>query len=112
MLARKSDLVRLALSATALACFSSASTSLRSVISRAAAKTPCSERARRQLVVGDLLFAQHELDRRFGPLRIGEVAFERRADQLVARAAGERLHLLVDVRDDARRVGGHQRVYV
>ena len=43
-------------------------------------------RARRQLVVGDRLFAQHELDRRFGPLRIGEVALERRADQLVARA--------------------------
>ena len=44
--------------------------------------------ARRQLVVGDLLFAQHELDPRFGPLRIGEVALEWRADQLVARAAG------------------------
>ena len=70
------------------------------------------EGARRQLVVGDLLLAQHELDRRFGPLRFREVALERRADQLVARAAGERLHLLVDVRDDAGGVGGHQRVDV
>ena len=68
--------------------------------------------ARRQLVVGDLLLAQHELDCRFRPLRIGEVLLKRRADQLVARAAGERLHLLVDVRDDAGGVGGHQRVDV
>ena len=70
------------------------------------------EGARRQLVVGDLLFAQHELDRRFGPLRIGEVALERRADQLVTCAAGERLHLLVDVRDDAGGVGRHNGVDV
>ena len=68
--------------------------------------------ARGELVVGDLLFAQHQLDARLGPLRIGEVVLERRADQLVARAAGERLHLLVDVGDDAGRIGGHQRVDV
>jgi hypothetical protein len=68
--------------------------------------------ARGQLVVGDLLLAQHPLDAGLGALRIGEVVLERRADQLVARAAGERLHLLVDVGDDARRVGGHQRVDV
>ena len=49
---------------------------------------------------------------RLGPLRIGEVVLERRADQLVARATGERLHLLVDVGDDAGRIGGHQRVDV
>ena len=55
---------------------------------------------------------QHQLDGRLGPLRIGEVVLERRADQLVARAAGERLHLLVDVGDDAGRIGGHQRVDV
>ena len=65
-----------------------------------------------ELVVGDLLFAQHQLDAGLGPLRIGEVVLERRADQLVARAAGERLHLLVDVGDDAVRIGGHQRVDV
>ena len=46
MLARKSDLVWLAVSAMALACCSSASTRLRSVTSRAAAKTPCSVRPR------------------------------------------------------------------
>ena len=68
--------------------------------------------ARGEFVVGDLLFAQHQLDGGFGPLRIGEVVLERRADQLVARAAGERLHLLVDVGDDAERIGGHQRVDV
>ncbi len=68
--------------------------------------------ARRQLVVGDLLFPQHELDPRLGPLRIGEVALEWRADQFIAGAAGERLHLLVDVRDDAGGIGGHQRVDV
>ena len=34
------------------------------------------------------------------------------ADQLFAGAAGERLHLLVDVGDDAQRIGGHQRVDV
>ena len=46
MLARKSDLVRLALSAAALACLSSSSTVLRSVTSRAAANTPCNLRSR------------------------------------------------------------------
>src|ERR1700676_134032 len=98
MLARKSDLVRLALSAAALACCSSASTRLRSVTSRAAAEAPCRvplraykggalqcpvpvvkgsrivgyhrllavTGARRQLVVGDRLFAQHALDRCLG----------------------------------------------
>ena len=54
-----------------------------------------------ELVVGELLLAQHQLDARLGPLRIGEIVLERRADQFVARAAGERLHLLVDVGDDA-----------
>jgi len=49
---------------------------------------------------------------RFGPLRIGKVLLERRADQLIARAAGERLHLLVDVGNNAERIGGHQRVDV
>ena len=68
--------------------------------------------AGRQLEVADLLFAQHQLDRRLGPLRIREVILERSADQLVARAARQRLHLLVDVRDDAPRIGGHQRVDV
>jgi hypothetical protein len=47
-----------------------------------------------------------------GALGIGEVILERRADQLVAAAAGDRAHLLVDVGDDAERVGGHQRVDV
>jgi hypothetical protein len=92
MLARKSDLVRLALSATPWPACSSASTRLRSVTSRAAANTPCScGRGRRrwsrcrtprllavagaggQLVVGDLLLAQHQLDGRLGALGVGEV---------------------------------------
>ncbi len=68
--------------------------------------------ARRQLVVGDLFFAQYELDPGFGPLRIGEMTLERRTDQLVPCTAGERLHLLVDIRDDAGGVGGHQRIDV
>ena len=66
--------------------------------------------ARGQLIVGDLASAQHPLDAGFGPVGIGEVILERRADQFVARAAGERFHLLVDVGDDAGRVGGHQGV--
>ena len=53
-------------------------------------------------------FAQHQLDAGFGALGVGEIVLERRADQLVARASGERLHLLVDVGDDAARVGGDQ----
>ena len=57
--------------------------------------------ARGEFVVGDLLFAQHQLDARLGPLRIGEVILERRTDQLVTRATGECLHLLVDVGNDA-----------
>ena len=68
--------------------------------------------ARCQLVVGDFLFAQHELDARLGQLRIGEVVLERRANQLVTHAPGQRLHLLVDVCDDARRVSRHDCVDV
>ena len=64
------------------------------------------------LVVGDLLLAQHQLDGRFGPLGIGEAILERRANQLVARAVCERLHLLVDVGNDAERIGRHQRVNI
>src|SRR5476649_2375350 len=67
-------------------------------------------RQRGQFVVGDLAFAQHAGDGRLGALRVGEIILERRADQLVAGAAGQGLHLLVDVGDDAARVGGHQRV--
>src|ERR1035441_2596542 len=68
--------------------------------------------ARGEFVVGDFLFAQHQLDGRFGTLRIGKVVLGRRADHLIARAAGERLHLLVDVGNNAERIGGHQRVDV
>jgi hypothetical protein len=39
---------------------------------------------------------------------IGKLVFERRADQFVARPAGERLGLLVDVGDDAARIRGNQ----
>ena len=63
-----------------------------------------------ELIVGDLLVAQHEFDDCLGPLGIGEVFLERRADQFVAGAVGERLHLFVDVGDDTGRVGGHQGV--
>jgi len=66
----------------------------------------------RLAISGDLLVTQHQLDARLGPLRIGEVILERRADQLVARATGERFHLLVDVGNDAGRIGGHDRVDV
>lgn len=67
---------------------------------------------RGELVVGDLALAQHQLDAGLGPIQVGEVDLERRPDQLVARAPGERLHLLVHVGDDAARVGGDQGVDV
>ena len=65
-----------------------------------------------KFVVGELAFAQHQLDAGFGPLRVGEVILERRADQLVARTAGKRLHLLVHVGNNAARIGGYQGVNV
>ena len=65
-----------------------------------------------ELVVGDLALAQHQLDAGLGALRVGEVALERGADQLVARASGQRLHLLVHVGDDAARVRCDQRINV
>ena len=68
--------------------------------------------ARGELVVGDLAFAQHAVDARFRTAGIGEVVLEGRADQLVARAPGQGLHLLVDVGDDAPWIGGHQGVDV
>src|SRR6202789_3165544 len=64
--------------------------------------------ARGQLVIGDFSFAQRQTNARLGALGVGEERFEWRAYQLVARAASERLHLLVDVSDDAGGVGGHQ----
>ena len=67
---------------------------------------------RGQLVVRHPLLAQHQADAVLGELRVGEVVLERRADQLLARAAGQRFHLLVHVGDHAQRIGGHQRVHV
>ena len=101
-------------------------------MSRAAANTPCRlavaivegrrvvryhrqravSGARGELVVGDLSFVQHAIDARLRAAGIGEVVLEGRADQFVARAAGQRFHLLVDVGDDPARVGRHQRVDV
>ena len=69
-------------------------------------------RARRELVVGHLSLGQHAVDPRLGAVGVGEVVPERSADQLVARAAGQRLRLLVHVGDDAARIGRHQRVDV
>ncbi len=62
---------------------------------------------RGKLIVGNFTSVQHPLDAGFGPLRIGEAVLERRPNQLIARAAGEHFHLLVDVGDDAGRIGGH-----
>ena len=132
MFARNSDFMRLASSSSTFFCCSACSTRLSSVTSRADAKTPCRLRsrswnvealnetigartvagARRQLVVGDRALVEHALDARLGAIGIGEVVLERRADQLVARAAGQRRHLAVDVGDDAARVGRHQRIDV
>jgi hypothetical protein len=68
--------------------------------------------ARGEFVVGDLAFTEDAFDTRLGPVRIGEIVSERRANQLVARAPGKRLRLLVHIGDDAARIGGHQRVDV
>ena len=67
---------------------------------------------RRELVVGDLPLGQHPRDGRLGPARVGEVVLEGRADELVARAPREGLHLLVDVGDDAVGIRGHEGVDV
>ena len=69
-------------------------------------------RTGREFVISDFLVTQHQLDARLGPRRIGEITLERRADQLITGAARERFHLLVDVGDDACRIGGHQSVNV
>ena len=50
-----------------------------------------------QFVVAELLVVQHLLDAGLGALRVGEKVLERRADQLVAVAARQGLHLLVDI---------------
>ena len=65
-----------------------------------------------ELVVLYLALVQHQADAVLGQRRVGEIALEGRSDQLVPLTAGERLHLLVDVGDDAYRVGGHERVDV
>ena len=65
-----------------------------------------------EFVIGDLLFPQHQLDAGFGPIRIGEVILEGGPDQFVPGAARQYLHLLVDVGDDPRGIGGHDGVDV
>src|SRR5580704_19347894 len=55
-----------------------------------------------QLIVGYLSLAQRQPDARVGAIRIGEKRLERRTNELIASAAGERFHLFVDVGDDAR----------
>ncbi len=132
MLARNSDFMRLASSSSTFFCCSALleALQLRHVARRAehALQLPVAvvegrrvvghhgERAvpgaRGELVVGDPALGEHAVDARLGPVRIGEVVLERRADQLVARAPGQRLRLLVDVGDDAARIGGHQGVDV
>ena len=67
---------------------------------------------RGELVVGNILFAQHQLDACLGSFLIGKIIMERRTDQLVARAAGKQFHLLVDVRNDPERIGRHDRIDV
>ena len=63
-----------------------------------------------QFIVGDLAFAQHQFDAFFGARRLGKVVLERLADQKFAAMPGQIFHLLVDVADDADRVGRHQGV--
>ena len=65
-----------------------------------------------EFVIRDLFIAQHQFDARFCPRWIGEITFERRTDELIAPKACERLHLLVDVGDDAGRIGRHQSIDV
>ena len=51
-------------------------------------------------------------DALFGGERVGEVIFEHRADQLIARPSGQNHHLLVHVGDGAECVRRHKRVDV
>ena len=67
---------------------------------------------RGELVIGHLAFRQHAVDRGLGASGIGEVVLERRTDQLIAGGSGQLFRLLVDVGDDAARIGGHHRIDV
>ena len=68
--------------------------------------------ARGKFVVRDPAAAEYAFDAGLGPFGVGEVVFERGADEFIAGAAGERFHLLIDVGDDTGGVGGHQSVDV
>ncbi len=65
-----------------------------------------------KLIVADLVFTEHPLDRGVGTCGVGEEVFAGRTDQFVAGSPGQRHHLFVDVGDDALRVGHHQRINV
>ena len=65
-----------------------------------------------ELIVGERGFTQHAFNAGLGTRGIGEVVLERRTDQLVARAAGEGLHLFVDVGNDAGGIGRDEGVDV
>ena len=51
--------------------------------------------------------AMRRMVRGIGSRRVGEEILARRTNQFIARASCERYHLLVHVRDNALRVGGH-----
>ncbi len=69
-------------------------------------------RTRGEFIVCDAPLGEHAVDSGFGEVWIREIFLERRADEFIARAPGQRLHLLVDVSNDAARVGRDQGVDV
>ena len=68
--------------------------------------------ARREFVIGNLVFSQYLVDGRLGPVGIREIALKGGAYQFIPRATSECFHLLVRIGNDAKRIGGHQCVNV
>ena len=68
--------------------------------------------ARREFVIGNLVFSQYLVDGRLGPVGIREIALKGGAYQFIPRATRECFHLLVRIGNDAKRIGGHQCVDV
>ncbi len=65
-----------------------------------------------ELIVGDPAFAQHQADALVSSFRLREVAVETGPDQFFSRVLGQQDHLLVDIGDDAKRIGRHDGVDV
>ena len=66
----------------------------------------------REFIVSDLALFEHSFDSRFSTFRIGKIVFKGSTDEFFSRETSQCFHLIIHIRNDARWIGGHERIYV